>query len=338
MTSTRIWPSLPVLLALLCTSPAARAEAQLIDRIEASVNSQLVLHSDIEKFMKTRKLRLQIDPLFKGSEVANKGDAATSAEIVDFLLDEKLIQQRFPVPDSEVEQRINSIQAENRIDRNQLKAAINAEGFNFDDYFEMMRAGWSKRTLIGQEIQTRVSITEDDVRNAYQNRPGAAAAGSTPSTLKGNRTVHLQMITVSYSNYKTRDGAKEVANRAYTALKSGEAWEEVSKRFSDHPSAQTGGDLGTIPEDQVNSTMRKRVQELEPGQISAVYSSDQAGAYYIVRLVSATSGAVAADSGYERAKEQIREELLNKEYQHQIALWLERQRQTAFVHVTGSGK
>jgi hypothetical protein len=109
------------LLTVFLATPSAQAAA-LIDRLEASVNNLLILKSDLKNFRETVSLRAQLDPLFAGTSVAAKGTQASDSEITEFLIDEKLIAQQFPVTDSEVEQEINSIQANNKIDRNSFES------------------------------------------------------------------------------------------------------------------------------------------------------------------------------------------------------------------------
>src|SRR5262245_34260392 len=104
--------------------PAAHAAPAVIDRLDASVNSAIILLSDIHKFRETVSLRAQLDPLFAGTTVASKGAGASELEITEFLINEKIIAQAFPIQDPEVEQEINSIQSANRIDRSKLKAAL----------------------------------------------------------------------------------------------------------------------------------------------------------------------------------------------------------------------
>src|SRR5690348_3734709 len=100
-----------LVLALALASASALSAPTLVERLEASVNSSIILLSDVAKFRSLLKLRSQLDPLFAGTTIAAKGDGASDSEIVEFLIDEKLITQQFAVNDQEIEQEINSIQA-----------------------------------------------------------------------------------------------------------------------------------------------------------------------------------------------------------------------------------
>lgn len=314
---------MPLLLALLLLAQTRSASAApvVIERLEASVNSTLILHSDVKRFRQTEHLRSQLDPLFSGTPVAEKGESASDSDIVTFLIDESLIAQAFPQTDAEVEQEINSIQANNHIDRAQLKRALADQGFTFEEYFELIRISASKRNLIDREIRTKVTISDDDVKNYFYNH--FAKDTSTPLEY------HLQIIVVSTKNYKNATGAHDTTQRALEEIRGGEAFEEVAKRVSDGPA---GGDLGTVTEDQISPVVRDELKKLKIGEVSEVFGSAAGGAFYLVKIVDVKSG---DSTRFEKQKEEIRNQLAAQEYQHQIQLWLERQRQTAFIHRAG---
>lgn len=297
--------------------------ATLIDRLEASVNASIILTSDIQNFKRTEKLRAQLDPMYANTKVAGKGGPVSDKDIVDFLIDERLITQTFPAADAEVEQEINAIQSSNRIDRASLKSALAQQGFTFDDYFELIRSGISKRNLIDRDIRTKVSISDNDIKNYFYSHYLEGG--------KGIRSYKIRIIFIAASNYKTPAAAKETAQRALQAVKGGEAFEEVAKRMSDDASASSGGELGTLTEDQMSPAIRDQLKKLQIGGVSEVFGSPGTG-YYIVKLEDVQSDQSAR---LEKVKDEIRSQLMAAEYQHQIRLWLERQRQNAFIHRAG---
>ncbi len=305
---------------------------RLVEQVEASVNSLPILTSDIRKFREIARLRAQLDPLFSGTPVATQGATASTSDIIEFLINERLITQQYPKSDSEVEQEINSIQATNHLTRAGLREALSREGFKFPDYFELIRDSSSKRDLIDRDIRTKVSISDDDVKNYFYNH-------MTQSTV-APRAYHIQIISVSLANYKTPAAANQVAADALKSVQSGEAFEEVAKRVSDDPSAPSGGDLGILTEDQMSSVIRDQIKILQIGKISGVLggpfpserSAKNSNRFYFLKLVDIKSN---ESERFDKMKEEIRNQLASSEYQHQISLWLERQRQSAFIHRIG---
>ena len=311
---------LSALVAVTLAPFAAHAAPVLIDRIEASVNSGLILNSDIAHFRRTERLRAQLDPLYAGTSIGAKGANASDSEIVSYRTAEKLITQQFPVSDAEVEQEINSIQSNNKIDRSKLRSALAEQGFTFDDYFELLRSSTAKRNLIDRDIRTRVSISDADIKNYYFNKLSKGDAS--------NRAYQLRIIYLSPKTYKTQAALGDAARRAQDAIKGGETFEEVAKRMSDDATASSGGDLGTVTDDQMNPAVREQVKKLRIGQVSEIFGAPAQG-YYLVKLVDVKSDET---NRLDRMKEEIRGQLMASEYQHQIQIWLERQRQNAFIH------
>ncbi len=314
------------LLPLLCLllTPAAFAGPVMLDRVEASVNAKTVLKTDISRFRETWKLRQQIDPLFSLTPLAQKQSSASDSEIVQFLIEEALISQTFPASDSDVDQAISQILSANKSTPDGLRGALKEQGFTMEDYRSLMRAGKSKRDLIDREIRIKIAISDDEVRMFFNNKYAKK---------KGANLAHrIQVIFVSMKTYKTPDAAKNAAQGALDAIKGGEAFSEVAKRVSDDDSRASGGDLGSLTEDQMNPLVRDTVVKLAEGQVSQVVGGPKAGGYYLLRVVSRS----ADDSEqFARVKEEIRNQLAASEYQHQVQLWLERQKQKAFIRKAG---
>jgi len=299
------------------------ARAATLDRLEASVNSSLILASDVKRFRDTVGLRAQLDPLFAGTSIAAEKAAAKDADIIQFLIDERLIAQAFPVTDAEVEQEISSIQSTNKIDRASLKNALREQGYTFDDYFNLIRTSAAKRNLIDRDIRTKVTISDEDVKNHFYNHK--LRSGAAPTAYR----IHL--IALARSTYKNPGVHRVAAEDALKAIRAGEAFADVARRVSDDPSKETGGDLGTLTDDQMNPAFKAQVKKLKLGEISDVFGNP-AQQLFILKLVDVASD----DTGpLNKQKEEIRSQLTAQEYSRQIALWLERQRQTAFIHRAG---
>src|SRR5262249_1818072 len=130
------------------------------------------------------------------------------------------------------------------------------------DYYELMRTGLSKRTLLDKEIRTRVNISDEDKRNYCYN--------TVMKTSKAPLEYSLQLIVVSPSSYKTPKAAQEAAESALRSIKQGESFEEVARRVSDDPSSKNGGKLDYVSSDQLAEPLRSEVRKLQINNISNV--------------------------------------------------------------------
>ena len=177
--------------------------------------------------------------------------------------------------------------------------------------------------LIDREIRTKVSISDDDVRNYFYNH--YAKGATTPSAYR------FRIITANPANFKRPRDAHDVMERAHAALKGGESFDDVAKRSSDDASAGQGGDMGMMTEGQMSPMIRGELKKLKIGEISPVLGTDKTQ-YFILKLIDVQSD---QDAEEKRMAAEIRSSLAATEYQRQIALWLERQRQMSFIHRAG---
>ena len=295
----------------------------VVDRIEAIVNKSAIYKSDIKKFRTLIPLRLKIDPLFANDALSKK--TPTDDEVVDFLIAEALILEKYPVNDNDIDQEINGIQATLHIDRDGLRAAISREGFRFEDYQQLMRASIAKRQLIDRDIRNKAAVSDEELKAEYnRNHSGS-------KSFQGS--FHVFLIKVSKKNYKTLKFAKDMYEQALKDLATGTTFEEVAKKTSDDSSASSGGDIGFLSYQEMSAAMQKEVQKsisettIDKDKINKF--EDKSG----FTILKVTEMSKDVDSGFDKEKETLRGKLLEGEFQHQIKLWIERQRTLNYIRI-----
>ncbi len=302
----------------------------LLDRLEASVNGDPILRSDFTKFRETLKLRTQLDPLFAGSSLAARApEQLKDSEIREFLIDELLMTQQFPKSDAETEQAIHMIQSNNRLDRDTLLQALAREGYEFADYFELIRRSSSKNDLFDRDIRPKVGLPDDNDLKNYFNAHYARKN-------KIPRVYRLRMMVFPFAQFASAAATQQAASEAYKRLKAGESFSEIDPHLGSQPAGATKeeqeGDLGLLPEDQIAPEVQEQIKTLQIGQFSPVFGGLAQERLAIVQLVDIQSG---MKEQYEHLKEEMRNQLSTIEFQHQVQLWVERQRQKAFIHRAG---
>jgi hypothetical protein len=295
----------------------------LVDGVEAIVNKKAIYNSDIKKFRTLTSLRSKVDPLFANDQLSKKNPS--DSEIVDFLVAETLILEKFPVTDADLEQEINGIQNNLHINRDGLRAAISREGFQFDDYLQLMRASIAKRQLIDRDIRNKAAVTEDELKTEYNLNK------SSSKTFQGS--IHLYLIKVSKSNYKNNKFAKDLYDQALKSLADGQSFEEVAKKTSDDASASNGGDLGFLSYQDMAATLQKEVQKIlsskNPDKTQVSNFEDKTS-FTIFKIKEISKD---VDSGFEKEKDALRGKLLEVEFQHQIKLWIDRQKNLNYIRI-----
>jgi parvulin-like peptidyl-prolyl isomerase len=305
------------LLSIVIFTPPAKAE--LVDRLDAIVNKKPIFKTDADKFRVLIPLRQKVDPLFNNDPISKKANL-TEKDIVEFLIDEDIIVEKYPVADPEVEQEITGIQSNLHIDREALRAAIMREGFKFEDYFQLMRVSISKRQLIDHEIRNKATVSDDDLRSEYNRQESGSK--------EFHGSFHLFIMNFSKSRYKTAKLAHEEALKAEADLKAKKTFEEVAKDHSDDETAAQGGDLGFLAYSEMSPGLQTEVRKLGANQVSGVI--DEGKNYKIIKVAEIKSD---SDAAYDKDKEKLRGKILESEFGHQIQIWLDRERSLNNVKV-----
>lgn len=307
------WRLLSVCVLLLMT-PIAKAE--LVDKIVAIVNSEIILLSDLNRFYATLNLRREIDPLFSLSEGLDSAKPSKQAA-VDYLITERLIALTFKVSDAEADQEIKSVMRNNNLTQESLNHFLSSRGFHYEEYAEIMKIGLQKRNLLDREIRNRVNISDDDVRNHYFNQ--------VLKTSKVPLEYSIQTIAIPIKDYRSSKFALEAAQSALLAIQQGESFTEVARRYSASSAGGTG-DVGYVPGDQLSPAILEGVKKLKLGGTSEIMTLGDT--YYIVHLNDVRS---LENKKYEEEKERIRENLAKVEYRRQLNIWSDRSRSAAYV-------
>ncbi len=303
---------LPALLILTQTI----SNAEIIDRLAAVVNGEIILQSDLDRFSKTFSLRQELDPLLSLKENFNP---TSREQALDYLIEERLIFQAHKISDSDVDSEIANVRRANSLSQEELETFLRQKGLRFNDYFEMMRSGLAKRALKETEIQNRINITDADVRNYFVN------SFAKQETAPLEYAFHLFTFSADQFSGSTTQ-AEHKANEALRALKQGKTLREVAKQFTDEDVDEN--EKSYISLSQLTPSIKALVRPLNIGQTSSVVRSDNT--YLFVKILDIRS---ADTERFNEVKDKIRETLAKEQFRKQFQLWVDRARSVAYLRV-----
>ncbi|MFT3713341.1 MAG: SurA N-terminal domain-containing protein [Archangium sp.] len=116
-----------LLTLLLLAAPLAHAQAVVVDRIVATVDSRAITRSELEERMKRGKLTR---------------NEALNELVEEYLITKDAIAKSITVSDEEVERAIGEVKKSNNIDDPTFDAALKAQGYTLQQY----------RTSIGLQL------------------------------------------------------------------------------------------------------------------------------------------------------------------------------------------
>ncbi|WP_081458039.1 SurA N-terminal domain-containing protein [Desulfobulbus propionicus] len=309
---------------------SAASNANVVDRSVAIVNNDTITLSEVNElgrsFFKKVTEETPADRLPEALQQARN-------TVIDKLIDKKLLVQEakklgIQVSDQEVDNALQRVLANNKATMEQFHKELLAMGMTEKQYKEELRDQILSSKLINHEVRTKVVIPEEKILEYYQSNYTRQVGGG---------ELHLQQIGCTWGEplangvVPSQDDAKEKIRKAYEKAKDGDDFNELAKKYSDLPSAEDGGDLGTFQLHELAPAMQQAVAQLKSGEISPVVQIDNG--YHFFKLVSSQGGATVSKADYEAVKEEIRERLYKQAMEARFKDWVKSIRDKAYIKI-----
>lgn len=329
ITNLRCHSPLPVLilLAFLCIALPSNGYSELIDKVVAVVNDEVITLSDLEKeggafFAKIRENATGI----------SQQSALTKArqEVLDALIDKRLIAQRakqrnIAVSAQEVDSAVQNAMRRNNLNRVQFDEQLKKMGIPRQQYRANLKAQILQSKLINREVRSKIVVTEDAIQ-AYYNKEYT-------QQIEGDAYYLLQMgfswDTDAKDLRAAKAEARDRAERIHALATQSEDFKELAKTHSDLPSAADGGDLGYFAKDDMAPGMREAVTSLKPGEVSDILETSSGFQFF--KVLSSQDGQVIQQIPYEAAKEDIRNLLYETQLKNEFAIWIKQLKERAYI-------
>ncbi len=311
-----------LLLSFLLLIPFG-AKAEVVERIVAIVNNEIVLESDFKDLQHKLKTPALIDDsLLMGKSVEDlKKDRKVQLE---YLINEKIMQSEINrlnhnVTMERVDQEIKDMAKKNNASVPEILAAFKAQGISQSEYQAFLKEKIEKQSLIESEIISKLRISDDDALAEYLKK-----------NPENKSSVNEFTIAHIFFNPK-KGGADEAYKRAQNVLeklRQGESFETLAEQNSEDPNFTTGGLLGTFKSGEFLKEVEASIQNLNPGQTTGIVKSRMG--YHIAKLLGKK---LTTDPKFEREKERIKSALFEQNFKRQMKNWLQSKREESFIRI-----
>jgi len=161
---------------------------------------------------------------------------------------------------------------------------------------EAKQKAWDKTPEVSRQIEAArnqvivTSYLNNQVRPAADYPSEAelkTAYDANKALLKSPAEYHISQIFIAVADgadKQTEASAKSKANEAAAKAREKNAnFADIAKKYSEHkPSADKGGDMGWLPQDQLTPEVRFAVASLKAGEVSQVIRSQQG--WHVIKL------------------------------------------------------
>lgn len=315
------------LLSLLLPSVGG---AELVDKVVAVVNDEVVTLSEVEE----EAARI-FQALAKESsgQALDKSMAEAREATLNGLIDRRIIHQRAKltnttVTDEELAAAFESTRNRMALDPTEFRRKLERSGMTEETLKKQLRDQVLQSKLVSFDVRAKIVVTDEMCRDYYNEHYSTKAE-------KGNFYL-LQMgfqwnpeVTEPGKKQEERTETKRRAERALEAVNKGEDFKAYAKKISDLPSAIDGGDLGLLKLEDMAPAMRAAVAALQPGEVSKIIETSDS--YQFFKLLSAKDESALTSSSYEKVKDEIREKLHEEKLKAAYSEWVKKLKESAYI-------
>jgi len=319
------------ILAALGVAPACKKQGPPAPDVWAVVNGEAVKRDEVEKYYRSRVTRETQEP-------SQEEALSLKLNILDELINNEILLERakklsLEASDGEVEDKFTEFKSPYTED--EFQRQMKDRGFTVDDLKRDLRRQLSIQKLINKEVVAKVTITDQDVTDFY-NQSRSQFNVAEPQYRIAQIVVTPRKDPL-LRNRKNDDATTEAEARHKCAtllerLAGGADFATLAMDYSEDPTtATTGGDLGYVPESalsQSDPALKKVVLALKPGQTSGVIALRDS--YRILRLI-AREAPGQRDLADPQVQQTIRDTLRNRKEQLIRAAYLATARDEARV-------
>src|SRR5581483_7569600 len=245
-------------LAGVAAPPAARAqlvEKDPLDRIIAIAEEDVILQSELDRAVANVLAQYRANP----QQLPPRKQL--EEQVLQRLIMMHLQVQRaqstgIRVSDTDVDQAMQRVAENNKIDVRQLRASLERDGLSFDDFRKNLHDQLMVQRLQQRVVQNQVNVTDSEVNILLAS-----------NSLKSGE-VHLQHILLVVPEGADAAQIQTVRAKADNVKKEidgGMDFTAAAIRYSNAEDALQGGDLGWRRFDEVPEAFANLVDGMQPG-------------------------------------------------------------------------
>lgn len=306
--------------ALLLVSLGARAEE--VDGIAAIVGEDVILRSEVDLAAARLLARVRAERGSVPPELASQA----REEALRGLIDEKLIMKvakrnNMEATEEDIDEAIQGIASDEGVSVDEIYAAVEAQGLTRTQYRQQLGSQLTRMRVVSGSVQSRINVSDEEVRELFQRRYGSASAGVRL------RVLHILLPWPPPGAGATRESVVQTASALRAqALETGD-FAGLARQFSAAPTAPQGG-LTVFRRGEAPPAIENALAALSPGEISPPVGTDHGANLF--QLIDRFDPSTVT---LEQVQDQLRFELRDRKSGPEIEKWLAELRETQYIEI-----
>jgi len=301
-----------------CLCLAMSAAAEVVDRVVAIVNDEVISLSELDQLTKIVQAQTGMSP-------KSKDKKALERQVLETLIDQKLARAEakrrgITVSDKELEQALDEFKKRNNLTSQEaLEQALVKSGMTFKELKQKISDQIIQDRLVAIAVGGKVTpVSDAEMRRFFETEyPKEAGRG---------QRVHLKVIELPFPPEASAAQKEDIRKKAEEILQSagkGGTLEATAAKYS-----LKMKDLGFISASDLNPQLATVLEKLKPGEVAPIQTP--AGFQFMQVLARKSGGEVRS---FEEAAPQIRAYLMRQAMDKRFTEWVRTLREKAVIKI-----
>ena len=258
-------------------STAKQTTSVAVDHIAVVVNDDVITRHELDRYLEKIKLQLKTQgtPLPAAKELEKQ---VLERMIINMLQLQYAKESGVRIDDAQLDKALARIAQQNNFPSvAEFRVKLAKEGVDFRKFREEIRNEITFTRLREREVDSKLVVSDNEIENylAMQNNQ----AGKSEEL----ELAHILVQVPEQASAEKIQASKQRADQAWVQLRGGASFAQVSAGFSDAKDGLQGGNLCWRTADRLPTIFQEALQNMKPGDISAVLRSPNA--FHIIKLL-----------------------------------------------------
>lgn len=320
--------------------PSVSTADTVVEEIICRVNNEIITRTE---YVRSRD-QLKQEAQQQDPSNADRVFAEKQRDVLRDLIDQQLLLQKGKdlgiTGDTELIKRLDEMRKQmNLATMEDLEKAAEAQGASYEDFKQNLRNQIITQRVIGQEVGQKLSMGKEEEKKFYEAHKAEMAQ---PEEVRLSEILIAPKPAVKPAATATPDAkpappteeetqaaldvAKAKAQDVIEQFHKGAKFDELAKKYSDGPSAKSGGDLSYFERGKLSKELEDKVFALKPGEVTDVVRTKQG---YVI--LQTTEHQVAGIPTLKEVEPRIQDALYMQKLQPALRAYLTTLREQAYI-------
>jgi peptidyl-prolyl cis-trans isomerase SurA len=292
---------------------AGQVHAEMVDRIVAEVNNEIITMSELQNLAKSVEAQSGVKP-------GGMPDKKMQREMLEALIDRKLAKAEakrrgITVSPKELDEALNRFKERNHVpDDEILVKGLANQGLTLKEFKQQISDQIMQDRLLSMAVGSKVTIDDAEVRRIYDQQ-----------FKQGGAQVHLVTLRLPFPQNATEAQKEETKKKAETILldiKRGDSFTAAAQKLGLKPS-----DVGFVTQSDLDPRLGEYLSKLKTQEVAPI--ATPAG-FQLIQIVDRRSGEARP---FNEVAPEIRRMLTQREMEKQFGEWVKNLREKAHIKI-----